>query len=146
MPEDKFNQSSKVLQKNKLMQIVGGWFSVFKFDGETVRDTDNEEVDLESYREAYLDFTKNYRKSNFDHDPETDGNGVLIDNILIDSEEMAKMLVHEITGMPFEDIVVKRLGHFGSFQLAKEEDFKDACEGKLMFSIEGDCTREEIDG
>ena len=124
-------------------QIIGGWFSPFVVDGETVVDSDNEQIDIDSYVDAYIDFSKEYRQANFDH---IGGKrGTLIDNILIDSPEFAKMLVHEITGIPIDDIPVKKLGHFGSFQIEDPKDFEEAKKGKLMFSIEGTCSRSEVD-
>lgn len=138
-----FKFSGEQCMSSESHQIVGGWFSVFKLDGTTVRDLDNEEIDIESYTKAYIDFTKNYRSANFDHEGPTVG--ALIDNILIDSTDFAKMLVHEITGLPMDEIPVKKLGHFGSFQLEKKEDFDEVVKGKLMFSIEGQCDREEIE-
>lgn len=124
-------------------QIVGGWFSVFKVDGEDVVDSDNEVIDMPSYNEAFIDFSKNYRDANFDHAGAS--KGTLIDNILIDSVEMAKMLVSEITGMAPEDITVKKLGHFGSFQIHDADDYAEVVASKHMFSIEGTCNREVIE-
>jgi hypothetical protein len=124
-------------------QIIGGWFSVFKLDGETVVDSDNEEIDVASYTAAFIDFSKNYRDANFDHAGAV--KGTLIDNILIDTPEMAKMLVSEITGLDPEDIPIKKLGHFGSFQITDQDDYAEACKGKLMFSIEGSCDRVEVE-
>lgn len=122
---------------------MGGWFTVFEYCGKTVRDTDNEDIDIESYRKVYIDFSKNYRNANFDHQGGV--KGTLIDNILIDTEEFAKMLVHQITGLDIDSIPVKKLGHFGSFQIEDKADFEDAVKNKLMFSIEGECERIEVD-
>lgn len=138
----KFESSGEVIKSNVSSQIIGGWFSVFKVDGETVVDSDNEIVDIPSYNAAFIDFSKNYRDANFDHEGAT--RGTLIDNILIDTPEMAKMLVSEITGMDPKDIPVLKLGHFGSFQINDKQDFDDAIKNKLMFSIQGSCTREEV--
>lgn len=138
-----FKSVGKVSHAVSKHQIIGGWFSVFKVDGDTVVDTDNEEIDIDSYSDVYVDFAKNYRAANFDHQGEN--RGALIDNLLIDSVDFAKMLVHEITGLPLEDIPVQKLGHFGSFQIDSKDDFEAAKSGKLMFSIEGACEREEIE-
>jgi hypothetical protein len=54
------------------------------------------------------------------------------------------MLVHEITGIPLDEIPVKKLGHFGSFQIESKDDYDNAIKSKLMFSIEGTCIREEV--
>ena len=142
MSDKIFKSKGKISHSVSKHQIIGGWFSVFKVDGEIVVDSDNEEVDIESYAEAYIEFSKNYRNANFDHVGKS--RGTLIDNILIDSSEFAKMLVHEITGIPIEDIPVQKLGHFGSFQITDPKDFDKAQKGKLMFSIEGTCRREEV--
>jgi len=142
MTTENFKASGKIEKTDSNYQIIGGWFTVFKVDGEDVVDSDNELVDMASYSEAYIDFAKNYRDANFDHDG--DSVGTLVDNILIDSPEFAKMLVHEITGIPIEDIPVQKLGHFGSFQIEDKEDYDNAIKSKLMFSIEGTCVREEI--
>ena len=141
--KDKFSGSGSITKTSSNNRIIGGWFTVFKVDGDEVVDSDNELVDIPSYNDAYIDFSKNYRDANFDHEESV--KGTLIDNILIDSVEMAKMLVSEITGMDPADIPVKKLGHFGSFQLNTQEDYDDACANKLMFSIEGSCIREEVD-
>lgn len=141
--EDTFKATGSVTKADGNNQIIGGWFSVFKINGEDVVDSDNEVIDIASYNDAYIDFAKNYRDANFDHDGEVVG--TLIDNILIDSVEMAKMLVSEITGMAPEDIPVQKLGHFGSFQLENTEDYEEAIANKLMFSIEGSCIREEVE-
>lgn len=141
--QDTFTASGNVSKTDHGNQIIGGWFSVFKVKGKTIVDSDNEEVDIASYNKVYIDFAKNYRDANFDHESEIKGS--LIDNILIDTPEMAKMLVHEITGIPMEDIPVEKLGHFGSFQIDDAGDYADAVKNKLMFSIEGTCTREEVD-
>jgi hypothetical protein len=138
-----YTSQGEVTKADSGNQIIGGWFSVFKIDGETVLDCDNEEIDITSYAEAYIDFSKNYRDANFDHEDAV--KGTLIDNILIDTPEMAKMLVSEITGMHPDDIPVKKLGHFGSFQITDPADYEEACKGKLMFSIEGSCEREEVE-
>lgn len=138
-----YKSEGKVFKQDASQQIIGGWFSVFKLDGETVMDHDNEAVDIPSYREVFVEFSKEYRTANFDH--EGGSVGTLIDNILIDTEEFAKMLVHEITGIPIEDIPVQKLGHFGSFQIPDKDDYEDAIKNKLMFSIEGSCTREVIE-
>lgn len=135
-------EEGTVAKKDSNHLIIGGWFSVFKIDGESVVDSDNEEVDMESYTDVYIDFAKNYRAANFDHGDIV--KGALIDNILIDSPEMAKMLVHEITGLPVDEIPVLKLGHFGSFQLTSQEDYDEACANKCMFSIEGTCKRVEV--
>jgi len=140
---DTFKSVGKVSHTVAKHKIIGGWFSVFKVDGDMVVDLDNEEIDISSYTDVYVDFSKNYRAANFDHKGET--RGALIDNILIDSVEFAKMLVSEITGMDPKDIPVKKLGHFGSFQINDEKDFEAAKKGKLMFSIEGTCDRVEIE-
>lgn len=142
MSNDIFKSKGKISHSISKHQIIGGWFSVFKVDGETVVDADNEEVDIESYTDVYIDFTKSYRDANFDHKGKS--RGTLIDNILIDSPEFAKMLVHEITGIPIDEIPVKKLGHFGSFQITDPKDFAEAKKGKLMFSIEGSCKRVEV--
>lgn len=140
---DTYKSMGKVSHTVSKHQIIGGWFSVFKVDGETVVDLDNEVIDIESYSDVFIEFSKNCRAANFDHGAEI--RGVLIDNILIDSIEFAKMLVHEITGLPLDEIPVEKLGHFGSFQIADPKDFEAAKKGKLMFSIEGTCDREEIE-
>lgn len=142
-PKDTYTQTGSVTKADSGNQIIGGWFSVFKIDGNDVVDSDNEVVDMASYSAAYIDFAKNYRDANFDHGDAV--KGTLIDNILIDSEEMAKMLVSEITGMDPADITIKKLGHFGSFQIEDPVDFENAKANKLMFSIEGTCRREVID-
>lgn len=142
MTEETFKSSGKIEKTDSNYQIIGGWFTVFKVDGDDIVDCDNEVIDMASYSEAYIDFSKNYRDANFDH--EGSSVGTLIDNILIDSPEFAKMLVHEITGIPLDEIPVKKLGHFGSFQIESKEDYDNAIKNKLMFSIEGTCTREEI--
>jgi hypothetical protein len=140
--KDDYLSTGSVTKADGNNQIIGGWFSVFKLDGDTVLDSDNEEVDIPSYNQVFIDFSKNYRDANFDHQAEI--KGTLIDNILIDSVDMAKMLVSEITGMSKEDIPVKRLGHFGSFQITDPVDYADAVANKLMFSIEGTCKRVEV--
>jgi len=135
--------SEEACRKDDCKQIIGGWFSVFKYEDEKVRDLDKETINMQSYSNAYLDFSKNYRAANFDH--EGGIRGELIDNILIDSPEFAKMLVHEITGLPLDDIPVQKLGHFGSFQFEDADDYELAKKSKLMFSIEGTCERSEIE-
>lgn len=141
--QDTFKSGGNVSKTDHGNQIIGGWFSVFKINGETVVDSDNEEIDIASYNRAFIDFSKNYRDANFDHAGKV--RGTLIDNILIDTPEMAKMLVHEITGIPMDEIPVQKLGHFGSFQIHDKDDFEDAIKNKLMFSIEGTCEREEVE-
>lgn len=141
--ENHFKSGGTVTKTDGGSQIVGGWFSLFKLDGETVVDSDNEVIDIDSYNEAYIDFSKNYRDANFDHEGAI--KGTLIDNILIDSVEMAKMLVSEITGMAPEDIPVMKLGHFGSFQIHDADDYAEVVASKHMFSIEGECQREVIE-
>lgn len=143
MTDQTFKSSGKISHSISKHRIIGGWFSVFKYDGKTVVDSDNEEVDIASYTDVYIEFSKEYREANFDHVGEKRGS--LVDNILIDSPEFAKMLVHEITGLPIDEIPVKRLGHFGSFQIDDPKDFEEALKGKLMFSIEGNCQRLEVD-
>ena len=143
MKDKTYKTSGEACSTDDSYQIIGGWFSVFKIDGNDVTDSDNELIDIESYRQAYIDFSKNYRDANFDHTGAV--RGTLVDNILIDTPEFAKMLVHQITVMPIEEITVKRLGHFGSFQLHDAGDFEDAKKNKLMFSIEGTCERVEVD-
>lgn len=141
--EKQYKSGGDVLKNDAGQQIIGGWFSVFKIDGQEVMDSDNEAVDISSYRKVFVEFSKEYRTANFDH---AGGSvGTLIDNILIDTEEFAKMLVHEITGIPVDDIPVQKLGHFGSFQIPNADDYEDAVKNKLMFSIEGNCTREVIE-
>ena len=136
-----FIAGGAVCKTDESHQIIGGWFSVFKVDGDDVVDFDNEVIDVDSYRDAFVDFSKDYRSANFDHSgPER---GTLIDNILIDTPEFAKMLVHEITGIPLDAIPIQKLGHFGSFQINDPDDFAEARAGRLMFSIEGRCDREE---
>lgn len=140
--KDTFTSGGNVSKTDHGNQIIGGWFSVFMVKGETVVDSDNEEIDIASYNKVYIDFAKNYRNANFDHDDAV--KGTLIDNILIDTPEMAKMLVHQITGIPMDDIPVQKLGHFGSFQIEDKADYEDAVKSKLMFSIEGTCQRVEV--
>ncbi|MBL4904286.1 MAG: hypothetical protein JKY62_16810 [Desulfocapsa sp.] len=141
--QDTFTAGGNIAKTDAGNQIIGGWFSVFKVDGDIIVDTDNEEIDIESYNKVFIEFSKNYRNANFDHGSEIKGS--LIDNILIDTPEMAKMLVHEITGIPMDEIPVQKLGHFGSFQIHDKADFEDAVKNKLMFSIEGTCDRVEVD-
>jgi len=142
MNRDVFKSEGSISHSVSKHQIIGGWFSVFKIDDEDVVDSDNEIVDIASYGDAYIEFSKEYREANFDHIGGKRGS--LIDNILIDTPEFAKMLVHEITGIPIDEIPVQKLGHFGSFQIEDKDDFEEAVKGKLMFSIEGQCRREEI--
>ena len=139
--ENHYENGGEVSKTDAKHRIVGGWFSVFKVDGEDVVDSDNEVIDIDSYREAAIDFAKNSRSANFDHERGGDPRGVLIDNLLIDSEEFAKMLVHQITGLPVDEIPVMRLGHFGSFQVHDPEDFEKVRSEGAMFSIEGRCDR-----
>lgn len=141
--QETFSVDSHVSKTDAGNQIIGGWFSVFKVKGKTIVDSDNEEVDIASYNKVYIDFAKNYRDANFDHEDEVKGS--LIDNILIDTPEMAKMLVHQITGLPMDEIPVEKLGHFGSFQIDDPEDYADAIKNKLMFSIQGTCQRVEVE-
>lgn len=141
--ENEFRSTGNVTKADSGNQIIGGWFTVFKVDGETVVDSDNEVIDIASYNKAYIDFSINYRDANFDHGDAV--KGTLIDNILIDSVGMAKMLVAEITGMDPDDIPVQKLGHFGSFQITEKSDYDEAVANKSMFSIEGSCTREVIE-
>lgn len=141
--KDTFTSSGDIAKTDRGNQIIGGWFSVFKVNGETVVDSDNEEIDIASYNKVFIEFSKEYRDANFDHEDAV--KGTLIDNILIDSPEMAKMLVHQITGIPMEDIPVQKLGHFGSFQIHDKDDYDEAVKGKLMFSIQGTCQREEVE-
>ena len=142
-PKDTYTATGNVSKTDANNQIIGGWFCVFKVNGDEIVDSDNEVIDIPSYNQVYIDFSKNYRDANFDHDDAV--KGTLIDNILIDSVEMAKMLVSEITGMAPEDIPVQKLGHFGSFQIEDTADYENAIKNKLMFSIEGTCTREVIE-
>ena len=141
--KDTFSAGGNIAKTDASNRIIGGWFSVFKVDGKIVVDSDNEQVDIASYNKVFIDFSKNYRDANFDHEDEVKGS--LIDNILIDTPEMAKMLVHEITGIPMDDIPVQKLGHFGSFQIHDEADYAEAIKNKLMFSIQGTCQRVEVD-
>lgn len=143
MIEETFSAGGHVAKTDAGNQIIGGWFSVFKVKGKTIVDSDNEEVDIESYNKVFIDFSKNHRDANFDHEDEI--KGTLIDNILIDTPEMAKMLVHEITGIPMDEIPVEKLGHFGSFQIHDKADYEDAVKNKLMFSIQGTCRRVEVE-
>ena len=136
-----YENGGEVSKTDASHRIVGGWFSVFKLAGEDVVDSDNEVIDIESYREAAIDFAKNYRTANFHHEQGEEPRGTLIDNLLIDSEDFAKMLVHQITGLPVDDIPVLRLGHFGSFQVHSQEDFEKVQSEGAMFSIEGRCDR-----
>lgn len=138
-----FSAKGKVFKSDTGNQIIGGWFSVFKVDGDVVVDSDNEEIDIPSYNKVFIEFSKDYRNANFDHEGQV--RGTLIDNILIDTTDMAKMLVHEITGLPLDEIPVKKLGHFGSFQMHDIDDFNDAVKTKKMFSIEGTCERVEVE-
>ena len=120
-------------------QIIGGWFSVFKVDGEDLIDLDNECLDIPSYEAAAIDFAKNARSFNLNHSgPKV---GSLIDSIFIGSPEFAKSLVHEITGLPVSQIPVAKLGHFGSVQIESEELYSNLVETGAMFSIEGYCDR-----
>lgn len=138
-----YTNGGEVSKSDADHRIVGGWFSVFKMQGADVVDSDNEVIDIDSYREAAIDFAKNHRTANFYHEQGEAPRGTLIDNLLIDSEEFAKMLVHQITGLPMDDIPVLRLGHFGSFQVHDEGDFEKIKENGAMFSIEGRCDRVE---
>ena len=141
-----YHNGGEVSKTDSRHRIVGGWFSVFKLDGEDVVDSDNEVIDIESYRDAAVEFAKNHRTANFFHEQGQEPRGVLVDNLLIDSEEFAKMLVHQITGLPLDDIPVQRLGHFGSFQVHSAEDFAKIQTEGAMFSIEGQCDRAEEQG
>lgn len=136
-----FQSGGEVCKADADHRIVGGWFSVFKLDGQDVVDSDNEVIDIESYRGAAIDFAKNYRTANFYHEQGEEPRGTLIDNLLIDTEEFAKMLVHQITGLPIDEIPVQRLGHFGSFQVHDPDDFEKVRSEGAMFSIEGRCDR-----
>lgn len=139
--DKRYESGGEVSKTDASNRIVGGWFSAFTMSGEDVVDSDNEVVDIPSYRKAHIEFSKSQRTANFDHEKGQEPRGTLIDNVLIDSPDFAKMLVHEITGMPIEDIPVLRLGHFGSFQIHDTEDFKTIVEKGAMFSIEGVCSR-----
>ena len=143
--QDHYHNGGEVSKTDSEHRIVGGWFSVFKLDGEDVVDSDNEVIDIDSYREAAIEFAKNQRAANFDHERGQQPRGTLIDNLLIDSEDFAKMLVHQITGLPEDQIPVRRLGHFGSFQVHDPDDFQKVRAEGAMFSIEGRCDREEED-
>ncbi|MAK54618.1 MAG: hypothetical protein CML17_01995 [Pusillimonas sp.] len=139
---EKFQGSGDIVKRDNEKRIMGGWFNVFKYDGEDVVDRQGDVVDIESYSDAYVEYVKDARVGKFDHDGNQRAD--LIDSILIDSEEYAKMLVSEITGMSPEDIPVKKIGHFGSFQVRSDEDWELAKNDKLMFSIGGTGKREEI--
>lgn len=139
--KSRYQNGGEVSKTDVAHRIVGGWFSVFKVDGKDVVDSDNEVIDIDSYREAAIEFAKSHRTANFDHEQDEEPRGTLIDSLLIDSEDFAKMLVHQITGLPVEDIPVMRLGHFGSFQVHDPEDFEKVRSQGAMFSIEGRCDR-----
>lgn len=141
MGSDQYSNGGEVNKSDDVHRIVGGWFSVFKLDGNDVVDSDNETIDIDSYRAAAIDFAKEARIANFNHEQGEAPRGTLIDNLLIDTEEFAKMLVHEITGLPLDDIPVRRLGHFGSFQVHDPDDYREIRENGAMFSIEGSCNR-----
>ncbi len=140
---DEYHNGGEVSKTDAEHRIVGGWFSVFKMDGHEVVDSDNEVIDIESYREAAIDFAKNHRTANFFHEQGRQPRGTLIDNLLIDTEDFAKMLVHQITGIPLNEIPVQRLGHFGSFQVHDARDYEKIRAEGAMFSIEGRCSRVE---
>lgn len=140
---DEYHNGGEVYKTDAGHRIVGGWFSVFKLNGQDVVDSDNEVIDIDSYREAAIEFAKDSRAANFYHEQGEAPRGTLIDNLLIDSEEFAKMLVHQITGLPMDSIPVQRLGHFGSFQVHSQEDFDAIKREGAMFSIEGRCDRVE---
>lgn len=140
---ENYQNGGEVSKTDDSHRIVGGWFSVFKLDGADVRDSDNETIDIESYRSAAIDFAKNHRTANFNHEQGCPPVGTLIDNLLIDTPEFAKMLVHQITGIPVDEVPVVRLGHFGSFQVHDADDFEKVRQNGAMFSIEGRCDRLE---
>ena len=136
-----YTNGGEVAKTDAEHRIVGGWFSVFKLDGADLVDSDNEVIDVASYREAAIQFAKECRTANFDHEQGAAPRGVLVDNLLVDTEEFAKMLVHQITGLPLDEIPVLRLGHFGSFQVHDQADFERIRSEGAMFSIEGRCDR-----
>ena len=138
-----YENGGEVSKTDAAHRIVGGWFSVLKVKGSDVVDSDNEVIDTDSYREAAIEFAKSSREANFNHERGMAPRGTLVDNLLVDTEDFAKMLVHQITGLPLDDIPVQRLGHFGSFQVHDAEDFAKIQEQGAMFSIEGGCDRVE---
>ena len=128
-----FNKTTgKVYKNDSYRQIVGGFFSVFK-----IFDSDNETIDITSYVDKAMNFVKYSREANFNHEQGEAERGTLIDSVIIDSEEFAKYLVNEITGIPIDEIPVKKIGHFGSFEIHDKEDFDSIIAGDSMFSIEG---------
>ena len=138
---DSIKLKTKVSKEDIGHQIIGGWFSVFEVNGDEVVDTDNEVIDIQSYAKCAIDFARNSRTANINHSNDVPPVGYLIDNLCIDSVEFAKTIVHEITGIPHDDIPVQKLGHFGSFQIDDSELFSEMRELGAMFSIEGSCIR-----
>ena len=134
MSEDKFTQTNKVIKSNGAYQIIGGWATEFD-----VWDSDEERINIDSYEKSVVDFCKDARSFNVNHKGPTVG--TLIDSLFLGSEDFAKQLVSEITGMDEADIPIKKIGHFFSVQLQDKELFDQVVEEGAMFSIEGMCNR-----
>ena len=136
-------EGSEVVKNDTSHQIAGGWFAVFN-----IFDSDEEiisHVDIPSYQARAIDFARNSRVCNFNHERDQPARGYLVDNIVFDTPEFARHVIHQLTGLPEASIPIIRLGHFGSFQFDDPEDFALVVENGGMFSIEGRARRHLIE-
>ena len=146
LPTHYEHSGNEVWKVSDNRQIVGGWFTRFVMNGVEVVDTDNETIHIDSYVDSAIDFVRNQRTANFNHEnaeiPNTHPpRGALIDSLIVDTEAYARMLVRELTGMTDDQFPITSLGHFGSFQIFDPDDYAQIVTHGAMFSIEGSCDR-----
>ena len=136
MITDNTQATSPVTKHDSVHQICGGWAAEFN-----VRDLDNESLDIEDYHKSAIDYARNARTANINHEQGVAPVGFLIDNLCIDSVDFAKHIVNQITGIPEDQIPVIKIGHFVSYQIDDRQLFEEIEREGAMFSIEGDCIR-----
>jgi hypothetical protein len=117
-------------------QRIFGWASVaVRKDGTAVIDLEGDIVPIAELEEAMYDYVAESGEMVFDHGEEAP-RGQLIEAIVFTEEKLAQM------GIPAGTVP---LGAWVGYYLPDSADYQRAKEGgRLMFSIEGSATREEV--
>ncbi len=135
-PDVVFKGRFEVKKTNKDKHIVFGWANVStRVNGEQVEDWDDDMIDIDELEKAAYIYVENYRDGGEMH--ERGGVATLVESIVFTKEKMTQL------GVPNGTLPE---GWWVGFRVTDNDVWEKIKNGTyLMFSIEGDAVREEVE-
>lgn len=135
-PEDVLKGRFKIAKSDDGRRLAFGWASVsMRVDGEVIEDWQGDIIEPKELEEAVYEYVRLYGEGGEMH--ERGGVAVLVESVVFTEEKM------QAIGIPPGTLPV---GWWIGFKVLDEDVWKKVKDGTyLMFSIEGEALREEVD-